>query len=95
MPDDQPSKSDPFYPPEISILVGCLHCGQEYDSYRIEWRVEKTCDGQSHGFWCCPIPGCDGKGFGFDILPVDPDWRDERGGWVSDDNGDEPYGSEE
>lgn len=85
MSDDQPSQSDPFYPPEIPTLVGCLHCGQEYDSYRIEWRVEKTHDGKSHGFWCCPIPGCDGKGFGFDILPVDPNWRDERGGWFNDD----------
>src|SRR5438552_1727941 len=24
------------------------------------------------GFWCCPVPGCSGTGFGFDILPVDP-----------------------
>jgi len=37
------------------------------------------------GFWCCPIPGCDGIGFGFDILPVDPNYRDERGGWIHSD----------
>lgn len=31
---------------------------------------------------------CGGCGFGFDILPVDPDYQDERGGWVSDDGDD-------
>ncbi len=81
--------SDPFRPPAIPTLVSCLHCGQEYDSYRIEWRVERDSQGQPHGFWCCPIAGCDGKGFGFDIFPTDPDYRDERGGWFFDDE-DEP-----
>jgi hypothetical protein len=75
---------DPFGPPAIPTLVGCLHCGQEYDSYRIEWRIVQTHEGKPHGFWCCPIPGCDGMGFGFDILPVDPNYRDENGGWFSD-----------
>ncbi|MCI0479771.1 hypothetical protein L0Y59_04455 [Candidatus Uhrbacteria bacterium] len=66
----------------------CIHCGEEYDSYRIEWRVERDADGQEHGFWCCPIPGCDGMGFGFDIFPVDPDYRDENGElmWCSDED---------
>jgi hypothetical protein len=77
--------SDPFRPPAIPTLVGCIHCGQEYDSYRIEWRIEPDSEGRPHGWWCCPIPGCDGKGFGFDILPVDPNYQDERGGWVHDD----------
>jgi hypothetical protein len=76
---------DPFRPPAIPTLVGCIHCGQEYDSYRIEWRIEPDAEGHPHGWWCCPIPGCDGKGFGFDILPVDPNYQDERGGWVHDD----------
>ena len=52
---------------------------------------EETKDGP-HGFWCCPTPGCDGKGFGFDIFPTDPDYRDEEGNlmWVSDEaDGDE------
>lgn len=79
---------DPFGPPSISTLVGCLHCGEEYDSYRIEWRVETDGHGQRHGFWCCPIEGCDGKGFGFDIYPVDPDYIDPDGRglgrWVDD-----------
>jgi len=75
--------SDPFYPPEIPTLVGCLHCGQEYESYLIEWRVSKGFDGKPHGCWCCPTEGCDGIGFGFDILPVDQEFEDERGGiWI-------------
>ena len=78
---------DPFRPPAIPTEVGCLHCGEEYDSYRIEWRVERDADGEAHGFWCCPMPGCDGKGFGFDIFPVDPEYRDENGElmWCDDD----------
>lgn len=79
------SDSDPFKPPATSTVVSCLHCGQEYDSFRIEWRIDQSADGKPHGFWCCQIPGCDGKGFGFDIFPVDPDFHDERGGWFFDD----------
>jgi hypothetical protein len=82
---------DPFRPPAIPPLVACLHCRQEYESYRIEWREESDSDGRPHGFWCCPTPGCGGAGFGCDIFPVDPDYQDERGGWVRD----EDAGSEE
>jgi len=83
--------NDPFAPPVISTIVHCIHCGEEYDSYRIEWCVEQDADGQPHGFWCCPMPGCDGKGFGFDIFPVDPAYRDEDGElmWVCDDEEDD------
>ncbi len=86
--DPLDASADPFRPPAISTMVGCLHCGEEYDSYRIEWRVRRDWNGQPHGFWCCPIPGCDGMGFGFDIMPVDPDYRDENGEefWVTDDD---------
>src|SRR4051794_20357854 len=82
---------DPFGPPVIPTIVGCLHCREEYDSYRIEWRVEQTADGRPMGFWCCPTPGCGGMGFGFDILPVDPNYQDEHGGWIhtGDDEEDE------
>jgi len=87
MPDD--ANSDPFRPPEIPTEVGCLHCQQVYESYLIE-RRERTCaDGNVRGFWCCPTPGCDGAGFGFDILPTDPDYQDERGGWIRDDDSEE------
>ena len=84
-------ENDPFSPPAISTVVHCIHCGEEYDSYRIEWRVERDLDGQAHGFWCCPMADCDGKGFGFDIFPVDPEYRDENGElmWCSDDEDDE------
>jgi hypothetical protein len=76
--------ADPFKPPAVSTEVACLHCGQEYGSYLIEWRVVTTVDGSEHGFWCCPTPDCDGKGFGFDLLPLDPEYQDENGGWVVD-----------
>ena len=88
--DDLNPDKDPFGPPAVSTVVQCLHCGEQYDSYRIEWRVEQNADGQPHGFWCCPIAGCDGKGFGFDILPIDPNYRDEDGESLwDDDDGDE------
>jgi hypothetical protein len=91
MADDNMSpKNDPFGPPAVSTVVQCLHCGEQYDSYLIEWRVERSADGKPHGFWCCPIAGCDGKGFGFDILPIDPHYRDEHGeGFWDDEEGDE------
>ena len=82
--DISPSKDDPFGPPEIPTEVGCLHCGETYESYLIEWRVRTAHDGKPHGFWCCPTPGCGGIGFGFDILPTDPDYQDENDGWVHD-----------
>jgi len=68
-----------------------LHCGEEFDSYIIEWRVSTDKGGATMGFWCCPTPGCDGKGFGFDIFPLDPDYLDENGDrmWSSDRDEDE------
>ena len=88
MPDNTPPdpNTDPFRPPEIPTEVFCLHCGREYESYLIEW-VEEDNDGRREGFWCCPTAGCSGKGFGFDILPTDPEWRDDRGQkvWSDDD----------
>jgi hypothetical protein len=89
-PDD-----DPFRPPRRNTEVGCLHCGEVYDSYRVEWREEAGRDGKPEGFWCCSTPGCGGVGFGFDILPTDPDWEDEEGrgmGWVGDDDDEEDDG---
>ena len=71
--------TDPFKPPAIPTEVGCLHCGRTFESYLIEWRMETGSDAKPHGFWCCPTPGCDGRGFGFDLLPTDPDYRDENG----------------
>ena len=71
---------DPFKPPPEAVKVECIHCGNQYSSDQIVWRASP--DGK--GFWVCPIEGCDGAGFGFDILPLDsgffdPDDEDEQG----------------
>ena len=91
MVEASPAERDPFRPPTVPVIVHCLHCDQEYESYLIHW-VEDAIESDSPGFWCCPTPGCDGKGFGFDIFPVDPDYRDENGNlmWMEDDD-DEEY----
>ncbi|MEX2218579.1 MAG: hypothetical protein WD749_07430 [Phycisphaerales bacterium] len=83
-------EADPFRPPKASCRVFCMHCQEKYDSYRIEWREFQSKDGTREGFWCCPTPGCGGKGFLFDIYPTDPNWEDEEnrgmsGGWYDDD----------
>lgn len=76
----QPSDhSDPFAPPQTPCEVQCIHCGESYESWRIEWREADSSASGREGFWCCPTPGCDGVGFGFDIFPVDPKWTDDRG----------------
>lgn len=84
MPDNE-ERRDPFGPPRENTEVGCLHCGEVYESYQIEWREETDPTSTFDGHWCCPTPGCDACGFGFDILPTDPDYHDENGGWVHDD----------
>jgi hypothetical protein len=91
MVEASPAERDPFRPPTVPVIVHCLHCDQEYESYLIHW-VQGAIQSDSPGFWCCPTPGCDGKGFGFDIFPVDPDYRDEEGNlmWMEDDD-DEEY----
>ena len=91
MVEASPAERDPFRPPTVPVIVHCLHCDQEYESYLIHW-VEDAIEFDSPGFWCCPTPGCDGKGFGFDIFPIDPDYRDEHGNlmWMEDDD-DEDY----
>jgi hypothetical protein len=87
--------TDPFKPPAIPTEVFCLHCKQVFESYLIEWRVETAADGAPHGFWCCPNSDCGGRGFGFDLLPTDPEYRDERGGWVRDDADDGEEGADD
>jgi len=57
---------DCFKPPDQPCQVQCLHCGHQYSSEEIIW-----CEGEDGGFWRCPIEGCDGAGFQFDIHPVD------------------------
>jgi hypothetical protein len=79
--------ADPRKPPAVPTEVFCLHCQREYESYLIEWRVETDADGKPHGFWCCPTPGCGGRGFGFDIFPTDPEYQAENFSWVWDEGG--------
>jgi len=97
-PDDDEGKkpydpldkdADPFGPPDEPVEVGCLHCGGIFMSDQITWRIQTNADGDTHGFWCCPDPACSGAGFGFDLLPTDPNYRDEHGGWVHDDEDEE------
>ena len=80
--DDLPPEAlnDPMRPPSTSVEVHCIHCGNEYESYLIAWREYAGKDGEIHGFWCCPMPGCDGAGFCFDIFPTDPDYVSETTG---------------
>lgn len=77
--------ADMFRPPAIPTEVYCPHCRKEYQSYLIRWE-EEVIDGKTDGYWSCPTPGCEGKGFGFDIFPTDREWRDENGDlmWVGD-----------
>lgn len=84
--DDDDRGDDSLGPPAIPTLVGCLHCQEEYESYLIERRKEPDADGVLRWWWCCPTPGCTGRGFTIDIFPVDPDWTDEEGNrlWVDD-----------
>jgi hypothetical protein len=81
--------ADPFGPPAVPTLVGCLHCHQEYESYLIERRQEPDGHGVPRWWWCCPTEGCGGRGFGFDILPCDRDWTDEDGERMWSDDADE------
>lgn len=74
--------TDCFKPPSVPTEVGCLHCQRVFMSDQMVWRIMTNPDGEKHGFWCCPDQDCDGKGFGFDLLPTDPNYRDENGEWV-------------
>ncbi|MEM6313076.1 MAG: hypothetical protein AAF743_03270 [Planctomycetota bacterium] len=73
---DRPDWDDGFQPPEEPTEVGCLHCGEVFESYMM---VRRPIDGMEGEHWCCPTPGCTGIGFGFDIFPTDPDWVDPEG----------------
>ena len=85
-----PPGTDQLGPPIVSTLVHCIHCNNEYDSYQIKWVVRRDEKGELWPHWACPIPGCDGAGFCFDIWPIDPEWRNEHGEkvWCDDDEED-------
>lgn len=76
--------SVPFAPPKIPVEVHCLHCGNTYMSSEMHFvpRIGEPLHEGDLGDWVCAAPGCDACGFGFDILPTDPDYHDEVGGWM-------------
>jgi len=61
---------DPFAPPPVPVEVCCMQCGGVYESWQMIWLDDPTLPGG--GVWCCPVDGCDGIGYGFDIWPTDP-----------------------
>ncbi len=76
-PDDVPriDPSDPFSPPIEVCKCFCLRCGRTFMSDGIwlqRYRNHPPGNGLK-GFWMCPTPNCEGRGFTFDIFPVDPD----------------------
>ena len=73
---------DPFRPPDEPCMVRCLHCGQEYLSSQIVWR---------DGFWMCPVEGCGGAGYQFDIHPLDSSLWGGDEEEDEDDDEDEPF----
>lgn len=74
---------DCFRPPAEPVMVRCLHCGGEYWSSEIVWEA-----GDEGGFWRCPVEGCNGAGFEFDIFPIDSQlWGDDE----EDDEDDEEW----
>jgi hypothetical protein len=89
--EGEPGGRDIFAPPPIPVEVRCLHCEETFDSNLIHWVPDTRTDAALEGFWCCPTPGCDGKGFLFDIYPTDPEYRDEDGNlvWIEDEEDEE------
>jgi len=77
--------ADPMRPPDVPKLVVCIHCGEEFESWKMQWQVRDESAGDLRGIWCCPTPGCGGAGYLFDIFPVDPADADNDG-WVEFDD---------
>lgn len=91
---------DPFGPPEVPCECFCLHCRRTFMSDQIWFqRVNGARDG-FEGFWMCPTSNCSGKGFTFDIFPVDPDhpanegWFTDDGEWYDDEDEDAEWDPE-
>ena len=97
--DPTDPQADCFRPPSMPTLVRCLHCNEEYDSWKMRYAITTDADGSRHGFWRCGTPGCDGAGFGFDIFPCDEDYIDPDGrdvAWtICEDVTPEPHESED
>ena len=68
-------------PPEYpTIRCGCLHCGQDghdFEAIEMRWIVNEQ-------MWTCPCTTCGGRGFHFDIHPVERVWQcAECGHWYT------------
>ena len=86
-PRDEREHDDPFGPPKIACECYCLHCRRTFMSSEIWFqRIKNAAPGKLDGFWMCPTPNCDGKGFTFDIFPTDPDHPANEGWHDSDDD---------
>lgn len=74
------ARADEFGPPTTPIKVKCSHCGCTYQSSEMVWRRADADEAMTEpenkleGFWCCPIDGCNGRGFTLDIWPLTKEW---------------------
>jgi hypothetical protein len=78
---------DHFAPPTEPCECWCLHCRRTFMSTGIWFQRIIAGPPGLDGFWMCPTPNCDGKGFTFDIYPTDPD-HPGNDGWCDDDGDD-------
>jgi len=89
-PRDERQHDDPFGPPKIPCECYCLHCRRAFLSSEIWFqRITNAEPGKLDGFWMCPTPNCDGKGFTFDIFPTDPDHPANEGWSYDEDDGED------
>lgn len=80
---------DCFAPPAVACECYCLHCRRTFMSSAMWFQRIRNPRGEAlDGFWMCPTPNCDGKGFSFDIFPTDPD-HPANDGWFSCDEFDD------
>ncbi len=85
---DEAARADPFAPPAEPCECYCLHCQRAVDSAAMWYQAVLNGPAGATGFWMCPTPNCDGKGFTFDLFPTDPA-HPGNAGWSDDDEGDE------
>jgi hypothetical protein len=65
--------ADCFKPPkdELAEICGCLHCGREgpvFEAVEMRWM-------KNENMWACPCTTCGGRGFTFDIHPLEARWE--------------------
>lgn len=80
-------------PPKEAVEEQCIHCGNIYMSDQIKWKPDPA--GPDGGWWVCPIEGCDGAGFCFDIYPTDPEVALQFGVHISTGEDEDDYDEED